>query len=235
MKAIVLCGGKGTRLRPYTYSVPKPMLLLGKKPILEYVLSNLKENGINEVYLTVGYLAEQIENYFKDGSWLGMKIYYSKEDEEKGTAGSILPLKEKFKETFVVAMGDHLTDIRISEMIKVHKKNNFIATVALHKRFTPLEYGIAEISENEIIGFKEKPTFEHLINAGVYVFEPKIFDYIKEYQDFANDVFPNLLKNKIKIGHYIFSDYWLDIGRVADYERVNRYINIIELVYKLSK
>ncbi|MEM4348603.1 MAG: nucleotidyltransferase family protein [Candidatus Anstonellaceae archaeon] len=230
MKGIVLCGGKGTRLRPYTYTIPKPMLPLGKKPILEYVLCSLKAAGIREVYLTVGYLHEQIQDYFGDGKRLGMKILYSVETEELGTAGSILPLKDKFKETFVVVMGDHLSNLDIAKMAKFHFDKKAFATVALNRKGIPLEYGIAELEGDQIVRFREKPIVENLVNAGVYIFEPGIFQYIKEREDFAAHVFPRLLEKKLKVCGFVFSDYWLDIGRTTDYEHINQLISVIDLV-----
>ena len=234
MKAIVLCGGKGTRLRPYTYTIPKPMLPLGKKPILEYVLSRIKAAGITEIYLATGYLHEQIEAYFGDGSKFGLKLAYSVETAELGTAGSIIPLMGKMDETFVVMMGDHLSNLEIKDLIEFHKKGKRIATIALNKKGVPLEYGVADLKDDEIIRFREKPIVENYINTGVYVFEPEIYEYIKPGEDFAKQVFPRLLESGQKIGGFVFSDYWLDIGRTTDYEHVNHFISIIDLTKGLK-
>jgi mannose-1-phosphate guanylyltransferase/phosphomannomutase len=228
-KAIVLCGGKGTRLRPYTYTIPKPMLPLGRKPILEYVLHTLKNAGITEVTLAVGYLHEQIKDYFGDGKKFGMELSYAVEKKEAGTAGSIVSLKGQFSETFVVMMGDHMSNINIAKLVEFHKKQGGIATVALNKKGIPLEYGVADLEGSRIVRFREKPIVENLVNSGVYVFEPKIFSYIKEGDDFANDVFPLLLQKKERISGFIFSDYWLDIGRTTDYEQINQLISVIDL------
>ncbi len=229
-KAIVLCGGKGTRLRPYTYTIPKPMLPLGRKPILEYVLSSLKRAGITDAYLAVGYLHEQLEEYFGDGGKIGLKLHYSVETAELGTAGSIIPLMGKFDETFVVMMGDHLSNVEISKIIGFHKKHKAIATIALNRKGVPLEYGVADMEGDKIVRFREKPIVENLINTGVYVFEPEIFDFIKPKEDFANDVFPRLLEKGERINGYVFSDYWLDIGRTTDYEHINQFISVIDMV-----
>jgi len=228
-KAIVLCGGKGTRLRPYTYTIPKPMLPLGKKPILEYVLQTLKNAGITEVTLAVGYLHEQIEEHFGDGKKFGMKLAYTVETKEMGTAGSIVPLSGQLKETFVVMMGDHMSNIDVKALVAFHKKQGGIATVALNRKGIPLEYGVADLEGSTIVRFREKPIVENLVNSGVYVFEPKIFDYIKEGDDFANNVFPALLEKKERISGFIFADYWLDIGRTTDYEQINQLISVIDL------
>ena len=228
-RAIVLCGGKGTRLRPYTYTIPKPMLPLGKKPLLEYVLFSLKRAGITDMTLAVGYLHEQIKDYFGDGSQFGMKLRYSVEKEELGTAGAILPLKKEMSDTFVVMMGDHLSNVDIAKIVEFHKKHGAIATVALNRKGVPLEYGVADLEGGRIVRFREKPIVENLVNTGIYVFEPRVFSYIKEKEDFANNVFPRLLDKGEKVFGYVFSDYWLDIGRATDYEQINQLISVIDL------
>jgi mannose-1-phosphate guanylyltransferase len=235
MKAIVCCGGMGTRLRPYTYSIPKPMLPLGNKPILEYVVRHLKRNGFTDLYFTVGYLKEQIIDYFGNGSKFGVKIQYSIENEEAGTAGSIIPLANWVKEPFVVQMGDHLSRLNIKQLYAFHKKQGGIASVALKRTGVPLEYGIAKIDEqNKIISFEEKPIVRNYVNAGVYVFSPKVFEYIRPHDDFAKHVFPRILEDKQQINGFVFDDYWLDIGRPSDYEKVNELITLMEMVNEIE-
>ncbi|MEM4359369.1 MAG: nucleotidyltransferase family protein [Candidatus Bilamarchaeaceae archaeon] len=225
MKTFILAGGEGTRLRPYTYTIPKPMLPIGEegKPILYYVIKNLKRNGLTDYIITAGYLHEKIEEYFGDGSKFGVKIEYSIEKEKMNTAGSILPFKDKVRETFVVVMGDHITNINLREMIEHHRKRECIATIALLKGKIPIEYGVAEVKNGYIVEFKEKPLIENLYNVAIYIFEPEIFKYIKEKEDFARDVFPRMLKAGEKINAYIFeNEVWYDIGRVVDYEKLNK-------------
>ena len=235
MKAIVLCGGKGTRLRPYTYTIPKPMLPLGKKPILQFVLSSLARAGITEAYLTVGYLHEQIEAYFGDGSKFGLKLHYSVETSVLGTAGSTIPLMGRMDDTFIVMMGDHLSNLDIAAVIAAHRKSGNIATLALNKKGVPLEYGVADLDAGgNIVRFREKPIVENYVNTGVYIFEPEIFKYIKPGEDFANHVFPRLLQSGKAIGGFAFTDYWLDIGRTTDYESINQYISVIDLALGLK-
>lgn len=231
MKAVILAGGEGTRLRPYTYETPKPMLPLGdeNKPILYYVIKNIKRAGITEFIIAAGYKYEKIVEYFGDGSKLGVKIDYSIEKEKLNTAGAILPFKAKLDETFVVAMGDHITNINIREMIDSHKKSGCIATIALLKGKIPIEYGVAEVRKNRVVEFIEKPAIEKLYNTAIYIFEPEIFNYILENEDFAKDVFPRLLKMKKEINAYIFEGAWYDIGRVADYERLNKELKMSEI------
>lgn len=235
MKAVLLCGGVGTRLRPYTYSVPKPMLKLGGKPILEYVIKNLKKYDTAEIYLTVGYLKKQFMDYFGDGSKFGVNIYYKEEDEALNTAGSIMDLSENISDTFLVQMGDHLSNINIRKMLDAHKKSGNLATIAFKKQGIPIDYGIAEIdSSMHVIEFKEKPTFQNFINSGIYIFEPEIFKYIKPKDDFAKQVFPRLMKGGQKINAYVFDEYWIDIGHAKDYEKLNEHISLMELVSSLE-
>ncbi len=235
MKAVVLCGGKGTRLRPYTEEIPKPMLPLGNKPILQYILENAKRNGIEEVFLTIGYKKDQIKEYFGDGREFGIKIRYVEEDEPKNTAGSILPLKDELKETFLVLMGDHLTNINLRKMIEFHKAHGSTATIAVKEEHRRMEYGIVDVEDGKVLGFKEKPIYTHYINTAIYAFEPTIFGYIQEKEDFGKDVFPRMLEKGEKICAYVFNEYWIDIGRVADYERLNEFINIFSLIRDMFK
>ena len=175
------------------------------------------------------YLHEHIERHFGTGEKIGMKLHYAVETSEQGTAGSILPLKEKMDGTFLVMMGDHLSNLNIADVISFHKKRKNIATIALNMKGVPLEYGVADLEGEHISRFREKPIVENYVNTGVYVFEPEIFNYIKQNEDFANHVFPRLLEKGIKIGGFVFSDYWLDIGRTTDYEHINQLISVIEL------
>jgi mannose-1-phosphate guanylyltransferase/phosphomannomutase len=234
MRAFILAGGEGTRLRPYTYTVPKPMLRMGGKPILQYVIENLKRCGVKDLTVTLGYKPEQFTAYFGDGSALGVKISYSIEKERMNTAGSVLNCRERPKETFVVAMGDHLTNIDIADMVKQHKKSGAIATIALYRQKVPLEYGVAKVQGSDVVGFVEKPVLEHDYNTAIYVFEPEIFDFIKGKEDFAKDVFPRMLAAGKKINAYVFDAVWFDIWRVSDYERLDELFRVIKLVNDLK-
>lgn len=236
MKAFVLAGGEGTRLRPYTYTNPKPMLLVGGKPIVQYVLEHLKESGVKEAILTVGYLHEKISAYFRDGKKFGMKISYSIEKEALGTAGSILAAKERPNEPFFVVMGDAIMDFDLKSMAEMHKQSGAIATVALLKHKTKLHYGVAEIDGKYISAFQEKPELEHYINTGVYILSPEIFEHIKNKEDFAKNVFPRLLSAGKKICAFKVDDgVWVDIGRLEEYEKlkdgkeINRLLNLTEI------
>jgi mannose-1-phosphate guanylyltransferase len=220
MKAFILAGGEGTRLRPYTYKTPKPMMRIGNKPILQYVIENLARAGIEEFIITSGYKHEQIVDYFGDGSEFGVKIEHAIESEKLNTAGSILPHKSKIDDTFIVAMGDHITNIDIRSMLNKHEENKSPATIALLREQVPLQFGIAEVKDGFVSSFREKPLLTHLYNVAIYAFEPSIFDFIQEKEDFAKDVFPRMMENNEKIGAFIFEDVWYDIGNVEEYERL---------------
>lgn len=223
MKAILVCGGLGTRLRPHTLTTPKPMLKLGSRPIVEYLINRLEKFGVTDVYLTIGYLKEQFKDYFGDSSDRKINVHYAEEDENLNTAGSTISVKDEFKDTFIVMMGDHFTEIDLEKMLKFHKEKGGIATVGLKSIETQIEYGVVELNDsNHISAFKEKPKIQNYINTGIYVFEPQIFDFIKEKEDYAKDVFPRLLKNKKQINGYLFEERWLDIGQTEDYENAHK-------------
>ena len=233
MKAVLVCGGLGTRLRPYTLSIPKPMLRIGNKPILEYIINSLKFYGIKNIYITVGYLKEHFKNYFQDGSNFGVSIEFVEEEESLNTAGSILPLKNKISETFFVMMGDHLTNINLKKMLDFHKKNSPVGTIALKKNEQKLDYGLVEFDHTFTISkFLEKPNITSYINTGIYVFEPEIFDFINPKEDFAMDIFPRILKENKKLKAYLMDEYWIDVGTVAEYEKINQLVTIIESIEK---
>lgn len=222
MRAIVLAGGKGTRLAPYTRVLPKPMMPIGDKAILEVMLYQMKHAGIDEVTLTVGHLAGLMRAFFQDGSHLGLKINYSYEDKPLGTAGP-LSMIEGLSETFLVANGDVLTDLHLKDLIAFHKENKGIVTIASHRRKVHIDLGVIEINgDHEIKDYIEKPSPEYLVSMGIYVFEPAALKYIPKGQYFD---FPDLIKKflaaKERVIAYPFGGYWQDLGRPDDYEQAS--------------
>jgi len=220
MKAIVLAGGKGTRLAPYTKILPKPLMPIGDMPILEVLLRQMKNAGIDEVVLTVGHLAGLLRAFFQDGSELGLRIQYSLEDKPLGTSGP-LSLVKGLDDTFLVSNGDVLTTLNLLELINYHKENKAAATIAVHCRKVDIDFGVVECDEkNRMVGYKEKPSIEYMVSMGIYVFEPKVLSYIPygQYLDL-----PDLIKKMIAAGEkvvsYPFKGYWQDLGRPDDYER----------------
>jgi NDP-sugar pyrophosphorylase family protein len=229
MKAVILAGGKGTRLKPYTTVFPKPLMPIGDKPILEIVVRQLKSHGFDEITLAVGHLAELIMAFFNDGTKYGVKIGYTKEDKPLGTAGPLALMKEELNETFLMMNGDVLTTLDYSDLVNCHKRNGAIATLALKTRTVKIDFGVPEVDkDNSIVGYTEKPEIEYLVSMGVYAFEPQILEYIKpnEYLDFP-DLIKKLISNSETVKGYVYDGYWLDIGRQDDYERANSEIEDI--------
>jgi NDP-mannose synthase len=220
LKAVVLAGGKGRRLMPYTTIIPKPLMPIGDVPILEILLRQMKSSGIDEVVLTVGHLAELLRAYFQDGSRLGLKISYSSEENPLGTAGP-LALVKGLDETFLVTNGDVLTTLPLKELIAYHIEQGAAATIAIHQRKASIDLGIVQCDgDNRITGYVEKPTFEYLVSMGLYVFDPRVLTYISplEHLDFP-DLVHRLLKGGEKVVGFPFGGYWQDLGRSDDYER----------------
>lgn len=235
VKALILAGGKGRRLLPYTTTIPKPLVPIGDHAILEIVVKQLKSNGFNEIIMATGHLGELIMAFFEDGQEYDVKIKYTKEAKPLGTAGPLAQIKDDIDDSFLMMNGDILTTLDYSELIKYHKEREGIATVALKKREVNIDFGVTEINKDkEIVNYTEKPTHDYLVSTGVYVFDKRIFEYVNpdEYLDFP-DLVLKLLKNHEKINGYIFDGYWLDIGRPDDYERANREIE--EIYDKLFK
>lgn len=222
MKAVILAGGKGARLAPYTRIFPKPMLPIGDKAILEILLSQMKRSGVDEVILTVGHLAGLLRAFFQDGSHLGLKIRYSYEEEPLGTAGP-LSMVENLSETFLVANGDVLTTLDVTDLVTFHRQSGAIATIASHCRTVHIDLGVIRTNGDNIIhDYIEKPDIEYLVSMGVYVFEPAVLAYIPHGQRLD---FPDLVKKMLAAGErvcaYPFSGYWQDLGRPDDYEQAN--------------
>ena len=219
MIASILCGGEGTRLRPLTYAVPKPMLPLGSKPILEVTISRMKEQGFKTFYLMVNYKAEVISSYFGSGSQFGVKIEYIQEREKRGTAGPLYELKGKVDRPFVVMNSDLLTDLKFAEMMSFHSQESADLTVALKRFDRRMSYGVVELdSDNCITEIKEKPTFSFLINSGIYVISPSLLDLIPSSGIFQmTDLIPKAIKDGKKVAGYQFTEAWRDIGKMDDY------------------
>ena len=220
MKAIVLAGGRGTRLAPYTKILPKPLMPIGDMPILEILLRQMRRAGIDEVILTVGHLAGLLQAFFKDGQQFGINIRYSYEDTPLGTAGP-LSLVDGLDDTFLVANGDVLTNMDIRDLIDYHRQSQAVATIATHKRSIHVDLGVIQFNGgHEIIGYIEKPTYDFRVSMGIYVFEPRVLDYIgfNQYLDFP-DLVLRLLKGGERVVGYPFDGYWQDLGRADDYEQ----------------
>jgi NDP-sugar pyrophosphorylase family protein len=220
MKAVVLAGGRGTRLAPYTKILPKPLMPIGDMPILEILLRQMKRAGVNEVILTVGHLSHLLQAFFQSGEQYNMRIRYSIEERPLGTAGP-LSLVPGLIKTFMVSNGDVLTTLDMHDLIETHHCSGAVATIATHHKNIKIDLGVIRCNgSSEIIGYIEKPTYEYEVSMGIYVFEPKVLDYIpyNQYLDFP-DLVLRLIEAGERVISYPFDGYWQDLGRPDDYEQ----------------
>jgi mannose-1-phosphate guanylyltransferase len=220
-KAIILAGGKGTRMRPLTYEMPKPMIPLKGKPLIQHIIELCRKYDIREIIISIGYLGEKIKEHFGDGSHLGVDLKYVEEDDEMGTAGPLRMARHHFKGPFLMFNGDVLSDIDLSDIIRFHSEQGGLATIALTQVEDTSSFGVARLLGNRIVGFFEKPSEGQegkLINAGVYVLEPGVIDYIPEGKAMMEkDVFPKLAGEN-KLFGYPFYKQWFDTGTPEAYE-----------------
>jgi mannose-1-phosphate guanylyltransferase len=224
LKAVLLVGGAGTRMRPLTYVLPKCLLPVGGKPLLERTIGYLESHGINEFVLCVAYLKKQIIETFGDGSSLGVKIEYAESETPMGTAGQLRTAASLLDGTFVAMNGDIVTNLNIGNLIATHKKIPAIATLALKEFGVKIPYGHVVVeNDGSVKAFEEKPTLNYMANAGVYVMEPRLLESIPKGKasSLETEVFPLLISKGERINTFFESAYWADVGSMADFERVN--------------
>jgi mannose-1-phosphate guanylyltransferase/mannose-1-phosphate guanylyltransferase/phosphomannomutase len=225
MKAMLLAAGLGTRLRPITYELPKPMVPILGRPVMEHILRLLARHGFDDVVANLHYFPDLIRDRFGDGSDYGVRLVYSYEPELMGTAGGVRNVRDHFgAETFLIISGDALTDIDLTALWQTHEDQGGIATLALKRVENTREYGVVIVGEDgRIQGFQEKPdpaeALSNLGNCGIYVFEPEIFDYFpeREFVDWAMDVYPRLLEEDVSFFGHEFPEYWNDVGSLEEY------------------
>jgi NDP-sugar pyrophosphorylase family protein len=222
MKAVILAGGKGTRLAPYTTVFPKPLVPLGDRPILDIIIHQLAHYGFRDIVLSVGHLGELIEAYYRNGSPNGCqaKVTFVRERQPLGTVGS-LALVPDLDDTFLVMNGDVLTTLNYARLVAFHKEHGGLLTIAMHRRAVNIDLGVMEINDRyELQSFLEKPTLNYLVSMGVYVYEPAVLQYIAPGQrlDFPEVVWRMLKEGKRVVG-YPCDDYWMDLGSHADYSK----------------
>lgn len=228
MKAVIMAGGEGTRLRPLTCHIPKPMVPVANTPVMEHIINLLKKHNITEIATTLYYMPNIIVDYFQDGSKLGVNLKYFIEETPLGTGGSVLNTDKFLDDTFIVISGDAYTNIDLTKAVEYHKAKKSKATLILKKQSIPIEYGIVITDEQgKIIRFLEKPSwgevFSDTVNTGIYILEPEVFNYYKKGEnfDFSKDLFPKLLKDNIPMYGYITDEYWCDIGDINSYRQTN--------------
>lgn len=218
MRAIILAGGKGTRLAPYTTVLPKPLMPIGEMSILEIVLRQLAHHGIQDITLAVGYLAELLMAYCGDGRKFKVKLDYSREDHPLGTAGPI-SLIPNLNETFLVMNGDLLTTLDYGNMWQYHKARGAVATLASYQREVKIDLGVIESEDGWVKNYIEKPTFQYSVSTGVYIFEPGVMQYVRHGERLdLPELMLRLMEAGQKVNVYTFNGYWLDIGRHDDYD-----------------
>ena len=221
MKTVILAGGRGTRLQPYTLVVPKPLVPVGGMPVIELIIKRLRKFGIDDFIVTTGYLGDLIKAVCGDGSRWGVHIEYSDEYEPLGTIGPLNLIKDQLNETFIVVNGDTITDIDIHELMKFHRASNAIATIAATRRTMQIELGVLEADEaGSLTDFQEKPSHDYFASMGLYVFEPEIMEYIPERGSFGfDDLMYAFQASEASVYVYHHPGYWLDIGIMSDLER----------------
>jgi NDP-sugar pyrophosphorylase family protein len=229
---VVLAGGKGTRLMPYTTSLPKPLVPVGEYPILDILLRQLARQGFRKITLAVGHLAGLIQAYFKEGRDWGVELSYAYETTPLGTAGPISRLPRDNRHLLVLN-GDLLTTLDFAELVRFHHQNHAAATVGTKRRTETVQFGVIETAaDGKITQYREKPNLDYLVSMGIYVFSPEVRDYIPRSEKFD---FPNLverlIQNNKRVLAYKSDAYWLDIGRPDDYQRANEDFPNMEHVF----
>jgi len=225
MKAILLVGGIGKRLDPYTTILPKPLLPLGEKPIIEHLILKLKKSGIKEIYLAVGYMANMFQSYFGDGSRFGVKIFYSRENKPLGTAGCIFNVLDKMSTDFFVINGDLLTNLNLTKMFDFHIKNEASATIGTHKRNIKIDFGVLKGDKNNhLVEFIEKPETSYLLSMGINLFNKKKMKKLgikkNNYIDMP-DLMIKLKEKKENVMLYKENCFWIDMGNKDDFLKAN--------------
>ena len=222
MKAVIMAGGLGKRLRPLTQIIPKPLLPVGDRSVLEIQIHNLKEHGVDTIFLALGYRHELFQAYFGDGSNWGVRIYYSIESKPLGTAGPLSLLRGILDEPFLVMNGDILTNLDCSRLALNHLETGAYITVVTKIVTFPLRYGVIDHKDNRVFDIREKPSISAEINAGIYFMNPEVIDAMPTNTAVSMD---DLLRNKIyenyQISRFLLTDYWLDIGQEDDYQMAN--------------
>ncbi|WP_342575029.1 nucleotidyltransferase family protein [Solibacillus sp. FSL K6-1781] len=229
-QVILMLGGLGKRLRPLTNDIPKPMLKVGNKPIVESIIEGFKQYGYTNFIFSVNYKKEVIQDYFQNGNIMGISIDYIEEKKRMGTAGALSLLENRPTEPFFVMNGDLLTQVNFDQLMQFHQEQNAVATMCVREYEYQVPYGVIETDGVELISIKEKPIHRSFVNAGIYVLSPEVFEYIPvdTFYDMPS-LFEALINQGKKTSVFPIHEYWLDIGRVDDFNRANeQYKGLVE-------
>lgn len=233
---VLMLGGLGTRLRPLTNDIPKPMLKVGNKPILETIIEGFKQYGYSHFIFSVNYKKEVIQHYFQNGEAFDVMIEYVEEEKRMGTAGALSLLKNRPTEPFFVMNGDLLTQINFDQLMQFHIEHQSVATMCVREYEYQIPYGVIETNGTDLVTIKEKPIHRSFVNAGIYVLNPEVFDYIPQNQFYdMPTLFEQLIEKEKKTSVFPIREYWLDIGQIDEFERAdNEYTKIFmkEKVFK---
>ena len=220
-KVLIMAGGRGLRLRPLTKNMPKPMLKVGNKPILQTIIEKFKDSGYVNFIICVNYKSQIIQNYFGNGNKFGVNIEYYKEKKRMGTAGSLGLIKKKLTDPFFVINGDILTNLDFEKLFDYHKANSATATMCIKEYNINLPYGEIKLNKKKIKSINEKPNYKFFVNSGIYIFDPKCTRLIPKKIYDMPQLFKKLIKKKFKVVSFPLGEYWLDIGRLADFKKAN--------------
>lgn len=228
MRAVILAGGKGKRLLPYTTILPKPLLPVGDQAILEILIRQIRNAGFHRITIALGHLAHLVQAVLGNGHNLGVQIDYSIEERPLGTSGP-LSLIPDLNETFMVLNGDVLTDLDFQKMLSFHRENNAVTTIATHKRTVNIDYGVIRKNGLAVVGYDEKPPIHYEVSMGIYIFEPEVLAHIAHgaFLDFP-DLVNILLSKEMHLVSYPHEGIWFDLGRAADFQQVQKMTDVLE-------
>lgn len=219
---VLMAGGLGSRLSPLTDECPKPMLPVGNRPLLQTIIESFIEYGFHRFFLSVNYMADLVEDYFRDGSEWGIKIEYLRENERLGTAGALSLIPEREHEPLIVMNGDVLTKVNFQRLLDFHVRQRAMATMCVREYDFQVPYGVVRLQDQHILGIDEKPIQRFFVNAGIYVIQPDAIDLITtgQYTDMTT-LFESMIEQKYETVVFPIREYWLDIGQISDYDRAN--------------
>lgn len=217
---VLMLGGLGTRLRPLTQTVPKPMLKVGNRPILEHIMETLVSQGFNEFYFCINYLGYMIRDHFGQGEKWGVTIHYVEESKRMGTAGALSLLPHAMQTPFLVMNGDLLTKLDFKALMDFHVAQKAVATMCVREHEHQVPYGVIELNDHRIARVVEKPVYRYWVNGGIYVLSPQALEFVPKDEFFdMPTLVDQLIERQLTVGAYQMQDYWLDIGQMPDFER----------------